>query len=103
MATGLSTKHLVCVVWDDAHITLDEYNQAEVERDFHGPCKVNTFGLLVADDAAGVTLAMQEGAEDGKFRHLNFIPRGMIVEVVDLGPPKKKTKRAKKIKPADHG
>jgi hypothetical protein len=96
MKSQLSNKHLVCVTWDDAHITLDEYNQGEVERDFHGPCKVNTFGLLVADDQAGVTLAMQEGLEDGKFRHLNFIPRGMIVAVVDLGPPRQKTKRKKK-------
>lgn len=90
MATALSTKHLACVTWDDAHVSLDEYNQGEIERDVHKACRVNTFGLVVADTSAGITLAMQEGVEDGKFRHVNFIPRGMIVEVIDLGMPKKK-------------
>lgn len=87
---NISAKHLACVVWDDAHISLDEYNQGEIERDVHKPCRVNTFGLVVAESEAGITLAMQEGAEDGKFRHVNFIPRGMIVEVIDLGIPKRK-------------
>lgn len=91
--SGLSKKHLVCVVWDDAHISLDEYTQGEIERDVHQPCRVNTFGLCVQDSEAGITLAMQEGATDGKFRHVNFIPRGMIVDVVDLGVPKKKSKK----------
>lgn len=94
---NLSQKHLACVVWDDAHISLDEYNQGEIERDIHKPCRVNIFGLVVADSTAGITLAMQEGAEDGKFRHVNFIPRGMIVDVVDLGMPKKKMKRKRKV------
>lgn len=96
---NLSKKHLVCVVWDDAHISLDEYDQGEIDRDVHKPCRVNTFGLCVQDSEAGITLAMQEGATDGKFRHVNFVPRGMIVDVVDLGPPKRKIKRVKKEKP----
>lgn len=96
MPTNLSNKHLACVTWDDAHVSLDEYNQGEIERDVHKPCRVNSFGLIVGDNEAGITLAMQEGVEDGKFRHVNFIPRGMIVEVVDLGPPRQKTKRKKK-------
>lgn len=90
---SLSAKHLMCVIWDDAHISLDEYSQGEIERDVHKPCRVSTFGLVVANTEAGITLAMQEGVEDGKFRHVNFIPRGMIVEVVDLGLPKKKVTR----------
>lgn len=89
-------KHLVCVVWDDAHISLDEFTQGEIERDVHRAERVMTFGLMVSDDAAGVTLAMQEGAMDGKFRHVNFIPRGMVVDVIDLGVPKKKVARKKK-------
>ena len=96
IVANLSKKHLVCVTWDDAHVSLDEYNQGEIERDVHKACRVNTFGLVVADSAAGITLAMQEGVEDGKFRHVNFIPRGMIVEVVDLGMPKKRGTRKRK-------
>lgn len=99
---NLSKHHLVCVVWDDAHISMDEYNQGEIERDIHKPCRVNTFGLVVADTGAGITVAMQEGAEDGKFRHVNFIPRGMIVDVIDLGLPKRKKARyGKKDSPID--
>ena len=98
---NLSKKHLACVTWDDAHISLDEYNQGEIERDVHKACRVNTFGLVVADSEAGITLAMQEGAEDGKFRHVNFIPRGMIVDVTDLGMPKRKAVRKRKVVMAD--
>lgn len=100
MSGQISKKHLVCVTWDDAHVSLDEYNQGEIERDVHKPCRVNSFGLLVADNETGVTLAMQEGVEDGKFRHVNFIPRGMIVDVIDLGIPKKKIKRKERVKNA---
>jgi hypothetical protein len=104
MKSQLSNKHLACVTWDDAHISLDEYNQGEIDRDVHKACRVNSFGLVVADTAAGVTLAMQEGVEDTKYRHVNFIPRGMIVEVIDLGIPKKKLIRKRKgVVPDEQG
>mgnify|MGYP000928024692 FL=1 len=92
----LSTHHLVYCLWADAHMSMDEYTPSEVERDFHKPEMVKTFGLLVQDNAIGITLAMEEGLEDGKFRHLMFIPREMVREVVDLGIPRVKRTRAKK-------
>lgn len=92
----LSDKPLVCLIWDDAHMSLDEWTPQEVEQQFHQPERVKTFGLLIQDNLAGVTLAMEEGESDGKFRHLTFVPRGMVVEMVDLGVPKKKLVRKRK-------
>lgn len=94
----LSTYSLVVVVWDDAHMSMDEYSAAEVERDFHKAEQVKSFGLLVRDDEKGITLAQDEGMADEKFRHVIFIPRGMIREVVNLGIPKKPQTRTKKKK-----
>ena len=71
---------LVRVLWDDAHMSMDEYTPEEVFRDMHRPEQVYTYGLLVQDDECGVTIAMEQGVTDGKFRHLTFIPRGMVVE-----------------------
>ena len=108
MDNKLSTYKLVCVIWDDAHMSLDEYTQDELKRDIHRAEKVYSFGLLVMDDDKGVTLATDEGSTDGKFRKVNFIPRGMIVEQIDLGIPKRKGERKRREKivvdtvPSDH-
>ncbi len=93
----LSTRPLVCLVWDDAHMSLDEWTPTEIDSDFHKPQRVKTFGLLVRSDDAGVTLAMEEGATDGKFRHTMFVPRAMVVELTDLGVPKNRSAR-KRVK-----
>lgn len=92
----ISKHHLICCLWADAHMSMDEWTPNEVERDFHKPEMVYAFGLLVQDNDIGITLAMEEGQNDGKFRHLTFIPRKMIVEVIDLGVPKKKVKQVKR-------
>ena len=84
----LSTRPLVCLIWDDAHMSLDEWTPTEIDSDFHKPERVKTFGLLVRSDDTGVTLAMEEGATDGKFRHTMFVPKAMVVEMIDLGHPK---------------
>lgn len=95
MSTFLSKehKHLVCVVWDDAHAMLaGDYTAQEVQMQFHKPSRYHAFGLLVQEDEAGITIAT-EWCEEG-WRGLNFIPKGMIVETIDLGEPKrKKTKK----------
>jgi len=96
MKGQLTSYHLVCVIWDDAHMSLDEYTPDELARDIHRAEKVKSFGLLAKEDATGVTLATDEGSTDGKFRKVNFIPRGMIVEMIDLGIPKVKRTRVKK-------
>lgn len=96
---SLLTSHkLVCCLWADAHMSMDEFTPGEVERDFHQPEMVKTFGLLVQDNSVGITLAMEEGLDDGKFRHLMFIPREMVREVIDLGVPKRKVKKKEVVK-----
>ena len=85
---------LVAVVWDDAKSTaVEEYSLNEVRTQFHKAARYTTYGLLLVDDPAGVTLASEEGA-DRNLRGLTFIPRAMIVEVKLLGRP-----RVKKPKP----
>jgi hypothetical protein len=93
--TNLSRYPIACVIWDDAHMSLDEYTQDEITRDIHVPARVQSYGLMIRDDAAGITLATDEGA-DAKFRKVNFIPRGMIVEVVSFGSPKRKRTRVQR-------
>lgn len=97
MSTFLSkdSKSLVCVVWDDAHAMLaGDYTQQEAQMQFHKASRYHAFGLLLVEDEKGVTIAT-EWCDDG-WRGLNFIPRGMVVEVIDLGVPKRKP--VKKVK-----
>lgn len=86
----LAPKHLVAVVWDDAHgDALGDLTEEETRRDFHKPAPYVTFGLLVVDDAEGVTLACDHSAADKTYRGRNFIPRAMIKEIVDFGIPRR--------------
>lgn len=86
-----STHPLVAVVWDDAKATaVVEYDLNEVRTQFHRPARYTTYGLLIIDDQQGVTLATEEG-DDHNLRGLTFIPRPMIVEVVNL--PRRRARR----------
>lgn len=84
---------LVEVLWDDAHMSLDEYTAEEAERDIHRPEQVKSYGLLVREDERGVTIAMDIGVSDGKYRKLTFIPKGMVIKVTELGQPRQPRKR----------
>lgn len=89
-----STHPLVAVVWDDAKATaIVEYDLNEVRTQFHKAARYTTYGLLLVDDEKGVTLASEEG-DDQNLRGLTFIPRPMIVEVVDLA-----RRRVRKARP----
>lgn len=91
-----STHPLVAVVWDDAKATaVVEYDLNEVRTQFHRPARYTTYGLLIVDDPAGVTLATEEG-DDHNLRGLSFIPRQMIVEVVILPKRRNRKPSAKK-------
>ena len=98
MASNLSKYHLAAVIWDDAHHSLDEYSKEDLDNQFHKAAREINYGLLVRNDERGTTLACEEGA-DGNFRHVFFIPKEMIREVIDLGPPKRKQIRVPKVKP----
>jgi hypothetical protein len=96
--TSLSKYHLAAVIWDDAHHSLDEYTLEEIDRNFHKAARTINYGLLIRDDETGITLTSEED-EDGDLRHVFFIPRKMIIEVVDLGVPKRKKARKRNLIP----
>jgi hypothetical protein len=88
----LSDLPLACVIWLDAKgDALGEHTRESIDREYHQPTPFATFGLLVKQNEAGITLAMEQcpplvGTEH---RGLAFIPRGMIVEVILLGRPRR--------------
>lgn len=91
MKPALSVRPLVAVRWNDAHaMAIGEFTQEEV--DATGAYQFTTYGLLARDDDAIVAVASEEG-EDGKLRGVTFIPRGMVVEIVDLGAPSRRRPR----------
>lgn len=90
----LSDRVLVCVVWDDAHGgDFAEYTADEIVRQRHRAARIQTFGLLIQDDEHGITVAQEMTAEPAgdfsHFRGVNFIPRGMVRDVIPLGRPKR--------------
>lgn len=92
----LSERQLVCVIWDDAHHSLDEYSLEEIERNVHKPMRLHLFGLLVKSDDVGVTVAMEEEPTSNGVRHVFFVPRPMVVEEILLGQPRRKKERKPK-------
>ncbi len=95
VANTLSARHLGCIVWDDAHMSMDEFTKDEIDKDIHKPARVRSFGLILKSDTIGVTLGTDED-DNAIVRKVNFIPRAMIVEEVDLGVPRKKVTRKRK-------
>lgn len=77
---------LVMVVWDDAHADLDEHGNEEAS----GLMRTHTPGWLVYEDEEVIRLAWDAwpghpGRSGGRYA----IPKGMIVEVVDIAPVEK--------------
>lgn len=95
--THLAEHQLAAIVWDDAWGEDAQMTLHEIESKQARPQRFTTFGLLLKESEAGYVLA-GELEENGAFRHVMFIPRGMVVEVVLLGVPKRKVKREKKPK-----
>lgn len=93
---NLSKYHLAAVVWDDAHHSLDEYSLQDIDNQFHKAARETNYGLLIKNDEDGITLACEEGT-DGGFRHCFFIPKSMVIEVIDLGLPKRKQVKSQKV------
>lgn len=82
---------VVCVTWNDAHgNAFSVYESHEIP---HAPAVVRTYGVLLREDEAGVTIA-NEVFEAGSFRGVTFIPRGMIKSLEDVHAPRKRKKNA---------
>ena len=102
MSRELATLPMVCVVWDDAHGQAGgEYTAEDIVRDYHQPVVCRSFGLLIHDDAKGVTIASEitnpEADDEPTYRGLGFIPRGMLKELIVLGVPKRPAAKRSKI------
>lgn len=84
-------KELVAVKWLDAHGQgTNAYSEHEIP---HAAIEIVTYGLLLREDAAGVSVA-NELCSDNTYRGVTFIPAGMLVEVTKL-----KVSKPRKPKP----
>ena len=82
---------LVKVVWRDAHgSATGAYSLHEIP---HEAIEVMSYGLLLRQDAVGVSIASERCGDD-TYRGYTFIPTGMVVGITPM-----KRKRATKVKP----
>lgn len=91
----LINKPFVGIVWQDAHCISGASEMAEHEIP-HSPALYTVYGFVLRNDEIGVTLAT-EVSEQNTYRSINFIPAGMIVEIVPLKVGVMKPKKAKAI------
>lgn len=92
-------KDLVAVKWLDAHgSSTTAYAEHEIP---HAAIEITTYGLLLREDDAGVTVA-GEWCKDNTYRGVTFIPKGMMVgDPVRLAATtKRKRKKAETLVPA---
>ena len=86
---GSERRHLVAVRWRDAHgSSLAEFAEHEIP---HRAYIWTTYGLLMRDDDEGISIASE--VSEGSYRGVTFVPRQMIIEVIDLGVPHKPRER----------
>lgn len=89
--TKLISKPFVQISWNDAHCISGTTELSEHEI-HHRPALYIVYGFVLRQDEVGITIA-NEVSEDGNYRSINFIPAGMIVEVlplkVSIAKPKK--------------
>lgn len=77
--TYLTPGRTARVSWFDAWETERAYTMDEL-REAHGPLSVVSLGVVVKDDADGITI-IACGDEEGTFKRGLFVPRGMIQKV----------------------
>ncbi len=85
------SKPLVKVTWLDAHgSATTAYAEHEIP---HAGILITTYGLLLREDAVGVTIA-NEFCADGTYRGCTFVPAGMLVGKPEPVIPQRKKKKA---------
>lgn len=80
----------ICVTWNDAHGSADAAAVYGVDDVPHGAMVVKTYGILLRDDAEGISLAAEWIEEQAQVRGHTFIDRAMILDVTELRPQKKR-------------
>ncbi len=82
----MASKPLVSARWLDAH---GEGTNAYAEHEIpHAAIEVTTYGLLLRQDAAGISLA-SEWCADNTYRGVTFIPAAMLLDLKPLVPVRK--------------
>ena len=83
-------KPLVSLLWNDAHgSATDVHTEMDIE---HEPLRMTTYGILLREDAIGVTIA-NEWCGGKEWRGITFVPRALVVELRTLlpSPPRQPT------------
>lgn len=94
-------RKMFIVTWGDAHQSLDQKILDEV-RARHHPDPIHTQGYILIHDEIGISIAgelmpVTNGDAEESYRHLTFIPAGMILEIHEI---KRSVKRKKKERTA---
>lgn len=69
---------LIWVRWVDACFMSDGWRCPDDENLKEAGMMVESGGLLMRDDENGLLIATDYDPDDGTFRHVSFVPRGMI-------------------------
>ncbi len=79
---------LVALRWMDAHATAAT-TAYELHELPHKASEITTYGLLLRDDGAGISIATEDcGA--GMYRGITFVPRSLVVEIKPIKRARKK-------------
>lgn len=77
---------LVALTWLDAHGSATD--QYEIHELPHKALEIVTYGLLLRDDEAGVSIA-NEYCGGGVYRGVTFVPHSLVVEIKPVKRPRK--------------
>lgn len=90
----MSKPYLVTLRWMDAHAT-NGTTAYELHELPHKASEITSYGLLLRDDADGVSIA-SEDAGAGMYRGITFVPRSLVLEL----KPVKRIRKKKADAPA---
>jgi len=91
---NLKSYPLVLVIWEDANgDATDEYEEKDIPGK-HEAAVFKSWGWKVLDTDKGLTLFNEWMPKENTFRARMFIPRGMILKIIELTVSKKRSSRS---------
>lgn len=81
MAKRSLVGQVVQMTWEDAWANDGYWNDEEFKSS--RPYIIEQYGLVVQDDASGITTTAERMPKDarGQYRHVHHVPRGMIRKI----------------------